>query len=202
MREDQLWDIQANPKTFQWVWSSSIAQWLSNSDGLFWICGKPASGKSTLLHHIATNEQVGRRLRQTLQIEWITVYHFFDFRASIEGESVRNTFEGFLRSLLFQLISATAGNVRNDDIGQNAFSRNFEQHWSRGDLLKRLKRFLGKSPRPICIFVDGLDEYASGQDDIEDRQWDLADLLKDISGPRSKLCIASRPEKVFRTAFA
>ena len=202
MREDQLWDIQANPKTFQWVWSSSFAEWLSNSDGLFWICGKPASGKSTLIHHMATNKEVGKRLRQTLKINWITVYHFFDFRARIEGESVRNTFEGFLMSLLFQLISATAGNVRHDDIEQDAVSRNTEQHWSRGDLLKRLKRFLGKSPNPICIFVDGLDEYASGQDDIENRQWDLADLLKDISGPRSKLCIASRPEKVFNTAFA
>ena len=202
MREDQLWDIQANPKTFQWVWSSSFAQWLSNSDGLFWICGKPASGKSTLIHHIATSEEVGKRLRQTLQIDWITVHHFFDFRARIEGDSVRNTFQGFLRSLLFQLISATSKNVRNHEIGQDTFSRNIEQHWSRGDLLKRLKRFLGKSSSPICIFVDGLDEYASGQDDIEDRQWDLADLLKDVSGPRCKLCVASRPEKVFCTAFA
>ena len=202
MREDQLWDIQANPKTFDWIWSSSFAQWLSNSDGLFWICGKPASGKSTLIHHLTKNEEVRKRLSQTSEADWITVYHFFDFRARIEGGSVRNTFQGFLRSLLFQLISTTAGIVRNDDIGQKDFPRHVEQHWSRVELFERLKRFLRESPRPICIFVDGLDEYASGVDDIEDQQWDLVDFLKDLSGPRSKFCIASRPEKVFLTAFA
>ena len=202
MRENQLWDIQANPKTFDWIWSSSFAQWLSSSDDLFWICGKPASGKSTLIHHLTQNKEVITRLSQILEADWITVRHFFDFRARIEGKSVRNTFQGFLRSLLFQLISTTAGIVRNDDIGQNYSERHVEQHWSDGDLFKRLKICLNESPRPICIFVDGVDEYASGLDDIEDRQWDLVDFLKDISGPRSKLCIASRPEKVFLTAFA
>ena len=107
-----------------------------------------------------------------------------------------------MRSLLFQLISTTVETVRNDDSGQKDFSRHVEQQRSHGELFKRLKSFLRESPRPICIFVDGLDEYASGVDGVENQQWDLVDFLKDISGPRSKLCIASRPEKVFLTAFA
>ena len=63
------------------------------------------------------------RLSQTSGADWITVNHFFDFRAHIEGELVRNTSQGFLRSLLFQLISTTAGIVRTDDIGQNDFEQ-------------------------------------------------------------------------------
>ncbi len=50
--------------------------------------------------------------------------------------------------------------------------------------------------------MDGLDEYASGTPNTENCQWDLAAFLEDISDPRSKLCIASCPEKVFLTAFA
>ena len=204
MRENQLWDIQANPKTFEWVWSSPFAQWLSDRDGLFWICGKPASGKSTLICHMTHNQEVKRRLRRQSEADWIIIHHFFDFRAHIEGESVRNTFEGFLRSLLFQLISKTAEIEWDDASGQNHSSEYFKQHWSTNDLRERLKVILQKSSRRICIFVDGLDEYASGLDDIETLQWDLAEFLKDISGPRSKLklCIASRPEKVFLAAFA
>lgn len=83
-----------------------------------------------------------------------------------------------------------------------AFPKGIEQHWSMGVLRHKFKILLAQCPNPICIFVDGLDEYADGQDDFETQQWDLAIFLQEIAEPRTKLCIASRPESVFLSAFA
>jgi hypothetical protein len=47
-REAQL--IDANVTTLDWIWllpagPSSLSQWLSAGTGIFWIQGKPGSGK-------------------------------------------------------------------------------------------------------------------------------------------------------------
>ena len=46
---------EAHSKTFQWVFdaktdeksSTALARWLETESGIFWISGKPSSGKST-----------------------------------------------------------------------------------------------------------------------------------------------------------
>lgn len=156
-----------------------------------------------MIRHVSRCKELTKRLYQGVETEWIVIHYFFDFRARKEGNSVRNTFEGLLRSLLFQLHSTLADYGKNEGLEDPiASSKGIEQHWSVRVLRHKFKILLAQCPNPICIFVDGLDEYADGQDDFETQQWDLAIFLQEIAEPRTKLCIASRPESVFLSAFA
>ena len=99
-REDQLWQLRVNHRTVEWIWESTFAEWSSTTGDLFWIRGKPASGKSTLVDYIAKSDQIQARLRQNISAEWTIVRHFFSgFGAD---KTMLNNFEGLLRSLLYQ----------------------------------------------------------------------------------------------------
>lgn len=187
VREDQLWEKRADPETFQWLWQSAFADWASETGSLFWVCGKPASGKSTLMEHIARSDELHDRLRRGISDEWTVVrVFFFDFGVS---KDIRNNFEGFLRSLLYQLVD----NSRDD---KEDVSPKFEpeERWSMRVLQERLSIVLKKRSNPICILLDGLDEY-------DGNKWDLARFLREMASSQVKLCIASRPDPVFDTVF-
>ena len=85
----------------QWIWDSSFGKWASEVGGMFWICGKPGSGKSTVMEYLARDEELPAHLRRGISDKWTVVHHFFfDFDVSTD---MRNNFEGFIRSLLYQL---------------------------------------------------------------------------------------------------
>ena len=47
---------------------------------------------------------------------------------------------------------------------------------------------------PICILLDGLDEY-------QDSKWDLVRFLREAASCEVRLCVASRPDTVFENAL-
>ena len=186
-REDQLEEIGASPQTVQWIWESSFAAWTSEGGTLFWIRGKPASGKSTLMKYIAKDNKLRDHLRRSLNDNWIIIHHFFfDFAVS---QDKRNNFEGFLRSLLYQLI----GRIRGT--GEESLPINEPKHgWSVQSLQERLTFMLEQCSGPVCILLDGLDEYQGSK-------WDLADMLRKLASSKVRFCVASRPDPVFDNTF-
>lgn len=191
-REDRLWQIEAKSETVQWIWGSTFADWTSEAGGLFWICGKPASGKSTLMDYISRCGEIQDRLKRGINAKWTIVHHFFfDFGVR---KDVRNNFEGFLRSLLYQLGSESGGMKENLDLGGLNLSRNELKQWSIRELKEQLTGVLEQYSNPICLLLDGLDEY-------QGNKWDLAAFLLEISSPRIKLCVASRPDAAFNIVF-
>lgn len=40
---------QAHKNTFQWAFDSHLSHWLRSGSGIFWISGKPGSGKVSLV---------------------------------------------------------------------------------------------------------------------------------------------------------
>ena len=67
--------------------------------------------------------------------------------------------------------------------------------WPLHDLRNILLECLGQRERPICMFVDGLDEF-------EGSMIDLCQCLREISQmKRIKLCLASRPHLLFEQNF-
>ena len=184
--------IGASPQTVQWIWDSSFAAWTSEGGAFFWIRGKPASGKSTLMEYIAKGEKLQDHLRRGLNDNWTVAHHFFfDFGVSKDKrEDKRNNFEGFLRSLLYQLIDRLRGS------GEEILTTEEpKQSWSVRSLQERLTSMLKQRSGPVCIFLDGLDEY-------QDNKWDLAATLRELASSRVKFCIASRPDPVFDNFFA
>lgn len=186
-REDQIWKIQAHPQTVEWVWDSSFATWASSNEHLFWICGKPASGKSTIMESIAQSDNLKDYLKQGLNDQWTVVRHFFfDYGVS---KDIRNNFEGFLRSLLYQL-TEKLGKIQEATLSGTEENK----RWSERELQEKLCKVLEHRSGPVCILLDGLDEY-------QDDKWALVKFLQETAKPQIKLCIASRPDPVFDIAF-
>ena len=174
-------------QTVDWVWESPFATWACESSALFWIRGKPASGKSTVIEHIGREHRLQECLRRHIAKPWdILRYFFFNFGVN---EDLRNNFEGFLRSLLFQLVKDS-----DDAFGVPSAETQKDRGWLRRELQERLISTLSERSKPICILLDGLDEY-------QDDKWDLAHFLRQIASPRVKLGFASRPFNVFDIAF-
>lgn len=92
--------------TLDWAYddtSTGLTQWLQKGSGVFWIHGKPASGKSTLMKFLYTDPRTSELLHAS---SWksgtrlITLSFFFHHRGTI----VQRSFEGLLRSLVSQIL--------------------------------------------------------------------------------------------------
>ena len=164
-------------------------EWLSSSKGLFWIYGKPGSGKSTLMDYLAHNSLVVSSLQKYSPVIWKVLRFFFDFR---KGKGVTNNFEGLLRSLLYQLIKKMPQiDVRGlDDREQDSISG-----WPEHRLRESLRRSLEGAKYGVCILIDGLDEY-------EGSFLTLIPFLQSLAKSNGsekfpiKICVSSRPEPV------
>ena len=148
------------------------------------------------MSHIAKSKETKACLAAGSSQSWGIIYHFFDYRA---GQNTRNNFEGFLRSFLYQMFSslpdlalsvqAALSKEREEELHSNlAWTTNT------GDLLEAFELALRKTSSPVCLFLDGLDEY-------EGQKVELVNLLKDICSARVKVCLASRPEPPFPDAL-
>ncbi|KAI9745365.1 MAG: hypothetical protein M1835_002606, partial [Candelina submexicana] len=193
VREAQVERTNYQATSMTWLWDlpegrNPFEQWLLNNEALFWISGKPASGKSTLMAHISRDDKVLEFLRSTTERSWVVIRFFFDFRA---GKNISNSMEGLLRSLLLQLLqeipdltplAPQSGRVRcgSDEI----------LSWNQRDLREMLNWTFTESPQNICLLIDGLDEYDGDMIELLDFFHELA------AGGFDKICLASRPEPV------
>jgi hypothetical protein len=193
-REQQLTD--GDSKSFEWIWSSDtgLKNWLSAGDGIFWICGKPASGKSTLMKYLTSHDSVEMYLQRNDPRPWSVVRFFFDFRA---GREISNSFEGFMRSLLLQLttkLPELQANLQE----YCPLSGADGLHWTENSLRVALRKALCLRQKNICIFVDGLDEY---EGNILELTRFLKVLIEKDGQWAIKICLASRPEPLIQAEF-
>ena len=136
------------------------------------------------MEYLARDEKMQAYLRRGISNKWTIVHHFFfDFDVS---KDMRNNFEGFIRSLLYQL---TKDLKPADSPGSEP-----EHGWSLRTLEERLNIIIKQRSYPICILLDGLDEYQGDK-------WDLANFLRKTASSGVKLCLASRPDRVFNSTF-
>ena len=166
--------------------------WLSGSKGLFWIYGKPGSGKSTLMNHLAHNSRLASSLQQYSPMKWIVLRFFFDFRS---GKGITNSFEGLLRSLLYQLIKKLP---QIDVRGLYDSEEDSISDWPEHRLRDALRRSLESVKNGVCILVDGLDEYEGSFLILIPFLQSLATSNDSEKSP-IKICVSSRPEpKLFQ----
>ncbi|KAI0179372.1 ankyrin repeat-containing domain protein [Hypoxylon sp. FL1284] len=118
-----------HPNTLRWIWDkdSEIRKWIMHGRGLFAVTGKPGSGKSVLMD--AVNMEVRKHFGNSFST---VACHFFNSR----GNPIEKSPEGFLRSVLFQLVQ--------EDI---RFFHRLEQDWEA--LWGR--RFGNTEPEPSAI---------------------------------------------------
>ena len=194
-REFQLENLDADARTFDWLWKPHSAvgtqagpgfvEWLEDalSREIFFISGKPASGKSTLMHHVSQSKRTLRHLASAAGEDWKVVHFFFDFRA---GKGIPNNLDGLARSLMYQLCES----LGNPTCATPKYT--LQTLLERSAKLKRdLLNSLGSSTSNLLVLVDGLDEY---QGDRRSLAQFLDDMAKSPGLAERKVCVASRPE--------
>ncbi|KAL6714318.1 hypothetical protein ACLMJK_007741 [Lecanora helva] len=198
---------KAHPQTFDWMLNDSddplipptgFKHWLHSSESIFWISGKPGSGKSTLMKFLSGHPQVRQHLMNwTGEEADPTMISWFFWAA---GSPMQRSKEGLFQSLLFQVLRRCPQLIpiicAERWADQSEYVKKSDP-WSLDELdvafeILAQQRIPGKR---FCIFIDGLDEYEGLPADIIRR---LQSLSK---SENIKLCLSSRPWTAFETAF-
>lgn len=194
----------AYEQTFRWALTTNpdasidpgIGDWLKQGDGIFWISGKPGSGKSTLMKFIADSPITSRLITEWAQpSKAIIASHYF----WIAGTSMQKSHQGLLQTLLYDVFRQCPYLI-----GQTCPERWASSQpvvlWSLGELRQALQTVSSRNNVGLkfCFFIDGMDEYSG---DHENRT-QLCRTFKDLAASGNiKLCLSSRPWNVFEEAF-
>lgn len=168
----------------------SFSDWLKSDSKMFWISGKPGSGKSTLVKYIVSALPTITDLN-LWRSECRILYHFF----WKPGLMIQRSIKGMLCSLLYQIFISDSAVI---DANLMRFdwlaTKDVDTDWSPKELQLLLLTVLSTQDVSFCIFIDGLDEICQ-----EDGAGALLKLVADLKAiPNVKLCLASRPEPRFR----
>ncbi|KAF5541971.1 hypothetical protein FMEXI_7670 [Fusarium mexicanum] len=162
------------------VVSDCFPCWLESDSNIFWVSGKPASGKSSLMKFLASNFSTGTHLRNWRSNVRILTHSFWK-----PGKLLQRNVEGMVLSLLDQVLDCRPGLCRMLCEAQ-PYVRHKRSHsdWSLDELTDSLVRSLEASPEAFCIFLDGMDE-AKELEHLPWPDWTNAQvihkLLKDIT---------------------
>jgi len=211
--DDRYEEIEpAHKKTFGWIFTepdqekkmwADFPKWLSTGTGIYWINGKAASGKSTIMRYIFDDPRTENLLKEwSRQNRLIRVAHFF----WNSGTADQRSHLGLLRGLLFKILrqcdfltAEVFPEIWKDRISNPIFI--IEDmglvSWTLSKLSTAFDRLVCSQNHGIqfCLFVDGLDEY-------DGDYFDVIKIFTRISQSSNvKVCLSSRPLSDFVVSF-
>jgi hypothetical protein len=226
--------ITAHESTFRWVFHddpsqvpqpqtkrwSSLREWLSSNEQLYWITGKAGSGKSTLMKFLCSptaemlhtgdtqkkpdlgvvrgQSRCHPHLQNWAGTSGLVVASFYFWNSGMELQMSQM---GLLRTLLCQIVT------QRPEILPVVSPKEWEsvclfdhriESWFLGDLHRMLFQAVKalKNDSKVLFFIDGLDEFDGNHEK-------LITLVRKLMQNNShvKFCVASRPWNIFQDAF-
>lgn len=189
----------AHDGTFEWIYGASqsdderysmpwddFTQWLQSGEPIYWISGKPGSGKSTFMRFLINDVRTLKLLKVHGDACIIASFIW------TAGSHMQRSLRGLLCVLLHALVTETPSLMQCSGLDERMYSKTCPKDWSSQELECTLHSLVQSRAEPVCIFIDGLDEIDPG---ISDGQGNLLDVIKRLSTLNGiKLCLSSRPE--------
>ena len=204
VRHDDI--AEAHRTTFEWALGQdhspqmswpSLLDWLQNGSGVYWISGKAASGKSTLMKFLQDNPRLKEALKVWAGDRKLITLNFYFWNS---GTELQRSQEGLFRSLLFQAIEqdpSLASTLFPEQYIYGAEWREFPSFHDLRNGFKKLKAQLDGSIK-IFMLVDGLDEFDAARLTMSE----LAETFLQITQlPGCKALLSSRPLPAFESSF-
>ncbi|KAF1973951.1 hypothetical protein BU23DRAFT_505699 [Bimuria novae-zelandiae CBS 107.79] len=211
-QDDRLYSIsKPNEESFQWIWNSqqqgrtSFPEWLGDTTGrnVFWLTGKPGSGKSTLMKYLFRNEELFPYLERWSGLSPGILTGFFLWNC---GTDLQKTTIGLLRTLLYEALQDMIFGPLDEDprIVQRIFAERWKQFTSYGggthsfnlsELRTAFDLLLSDTSKKFLLMIDGLDEL---DDDPTNA---LTVLISASNRENVKVCISSRPSVIYQATF-
>ena len=212
--------------TYKWLFGrrTSFAQWLEEETGssVYWIKGKPGSGKSTVMKFALCHEMTRRLLRGIKTEPWIIAGFFFHDR----GSAIQKSIEGLLCEILYQLMTQNKELIRffYPVYLSEVKPENTAGHFCKKALGSRVRDQPSKGAQPqpwtisslrnaflaiarqrqvkinVCLFIDALDEHMGNHRELLKLLIDFTEAAHSET-IHIKLCLASRAETVFQDAL-
>ena len=191
--------------TFNWIWTNQeigFPAWITNDQPLFWIRGKPGSGKSTLMRHIwdhpNLSELVGKGTQDRPKIK---AAFFFYYR----GTHLQKSFEGMLHTILRRLLTLEPRLAVTllPEFAKLDSRQRAQYAWTLPKLMKAYEGILVHNALPveILLFIDALDEYDGPPEAIV--KFIQSSVQKSHQGAtRLKVCFSSREWEAFEQSFS
>lgn len=200
---------KAHEKTFEWIFQDSDDASMSASLGfrrflrcseekIYWITGKPGSGKSTLMKFIRNRTETTDIMR-----DWVgggelikAAYYFWN-----SGARLQMTVEGLLQTILHECFSQLRWSIQDvvPDRWEIATLFDYDESaWTLEEITQSLKKLFSEvcPEKKFFLLIDGLDECSGNQTRLIELITELAEECDNL-----KLCVASRPWTNFEDAF-
>ncbi|VUC20532.1 unnamed protein product [Clonostachys rosea] len=174
-----------------------LPHWLQSGSGIYWLCGKAGSGKSTLMKLLSDHEATLKYLSAWTKGKPCAIADFFIWKL---GTKEQNSLYGLFRSILHQVL------FFHPSLCQELLPHVWEQAYGHDGIdfaipgpeeALGLCRLIRDHPQvfSICLFIDGLDEFSGNiLEGIE-----LIETL--TAGSKFKAVVSSRPEHKLVAAF-